>query len=447
MDEAFVAEYGSPGNKFIESGRVWKILHLYGDRIYVKEEEDPTGSVPSWVGEEIPVPYAVANEVGELRREVAEALERGVGIDAIAEELTRRYPCSKDVARRAIDEVLRQVERGYPVPTDKQLTVERCNEYIILHCAFGLRVNRTLGMLLATLISDRTGMPVGVQQDPYRIRLRTELALDDAGAIIHELSTSGSDDIKKQALRALLRSRLFKRRFIHVARRFGAISKDASLTGADLESLIRAFKGSAVFEEAVRESRDKDVDIELTAEVLKRVNTGELKIALLRTEECSPIASIPEAISGYELIPPQRMHRIIIKYVLARLLDEELTFVCTDCLRFVAAKRINDIDEEFRLRCPECGSTRIGALKVEEEEVRREMRRNKKKSMVAEAKQSADLIARYGKAALLALAGRGLSIKDAKEILKRESEANEHLVELIVDYEKEKLKRRFYRGR
>ena len=448
LDEAFVAEYGSPGNKFIESGRVWKILHLYGDRIYVKEEEDPTGSVPSWVGEEIPVPYAVANEVGELRRKVAEELERGVGIDAIAEELTKKYPCSKDVALSAIDEVLRQVERGYPVPTDKQLTVERCNGYIILHCAFGLRVNRTLGMLLATHISDRTGTPVGVQQDPYRISLRTELALEDVEAIIHELSTSGSDDIKKQALRALLRSRLFKRRFIHVARRFGAISRDASLTDLDLESLIRGFEGSAVFEEAIRESRDKDIDIELTAEALKRVETGELKIALLRSEECSPIASIPAMISGYELIPPQRMHRVILKYVLARLLDEELTFVCTNCLRFVAVKRIKDIGEEFRLgfglRCPECGSTRIGALKVGEEEVRREIRKNKK-SMVAEANQSADLIARYGKAALLALAGRGLGIGDAREILKQESKVNEHLVELIASYEKEILKRKFYK--
>jgi len=442
LDEAFVAEYGNPGNKFIESGRVWKILHLYGDRIYVKEEEDPTGSVPSWVGEEIPVPYAVANEVGELRRKVAEELERGVGIDAIAEELTKKYPCSKDVALSAIDEVSRQVERGYPVPTDKQLTLERCNEFIILHCASGLRVNRTLGMLLATLISDRTGTPVGVQQDPYRISLRTELALEDVEAIIHELSSSDGD-IEKQALRALLRSRLFKRRFIHVARRFGAISRDASLTDLDLESLIRGFEGSAVFEEAIRESRDKDIDIELTAEVLKQVNTGELKITLLISEECSPIASIPAMISGYELIPPQRMHRIIMKYVLARLLDEELTFVCTNCLRFVAVKRINDIGEEFRLKCPECDSTRIGALKADEEEVRREIRR--KKSMVVEANQSADLIARYGKAALLALAGRGLSIEDAREILKHESEVNEHLVELIVSYEKEILKRKFYK--
>ncbi len=442
LDEAFVAEYGNPGNKFIESGRVWKILHLYGDRIYVKEEEDPTGSVPSWVGEEIPVPYAVANEVGELRRKVVEELERGVGIDAIAEELTKKYPCSKDVALGAIDEVSRQVERGYPVPTDKQLTLERCNEFIILHCASGLRVNRTLGMLLATLISDRTGTPVGVQQDPYRISLRTELALEDVEAIIHELSSSDGD-IEKQALRALLRSRLFKRRFIHVARRFGAISRDASLTDLDLESLIRGFEGSAVFEEAIRESRDKDIDIELTAEVLKRVNTGELRIALLISEECSPIASIPAMISGYELIPPQRMHRIIMKYVLARLLDEELTFVCTNCLRFLAVKRINDIGEEFRLKCPECDSTRIGALKADEEEVRREIRR--KKSMVVEANQSADLIARYGKAALLALAGRGLSIEDAREILKHESEVNEHLVELIVSYEKEILKRKFYK--
>ena len=115
---------------------------------------------------------------------------------------------------------------------------------------------------------------------------------------------------------------------------------------------------------------------------------------------------------------------------------------------FCCGKRIKDIGEEFRLgfglRCPECGSTRIGALKVGEEEVRSEIRKNKK-SMVAEANQSADLIARYGKAALLALAGRGLGIGDAREILKQESEVNEHLVELIVGYEKEILKRKFYK--
>ncbi len=465
LDEAFVAEYGEPGKKFIEGGRVWKILHLYGDRIYVKEEEDPAGSIPSWVGEEIPVPYAVANEVGEIRAAVAEQLGRGRSIEAIAEELRseKGYPCSKEVAIRALEEVYRQVEGGYPVPTGRQLTIERCKDYIIVQCAFGLRVNRTLGMLIATLISDRTGTPVGVQHDPYRISLRTELELEpeDVAAIIHELSTcacactAGGTGIEELALRALRRSRLFKRRFIHVARRFGAIARDASLTDLDLESLIAGFEGSAVFEEAIRESRDKDVDIEQTAEVLIRLGAGELGIARLcsskEKRECSPIASMMEVVKrGYELIPPQRMHQAITRYVMARLLNEELTFVCTSCFRFVRVKRVIDASKEFelnlKLKCPECGSTRIGAVKAEEEEVRKETSR-KGGSIITEANQSADLIARYGRAALLALAGRGLGVGDAGEILKEGSEVNERLVELIMMREKEILKQKFYRRR
>ncbi len=442
LDEAFVAEYGNPGNKFIEGGRVWKILHLYGGRIYVKQEDDPTGSIPSWVGEEIPVPYEVAEEVGKIRGYVEE------------KKPLKEYPCSEETITRALDEVVQQIKMGYPVPTDKLLTLERWNEYIILHCSFGLLANRTLAMLLATVISDRIGAPVGVQQDPYRIMLKPEgpeLEPEDVEEIILDLSAR---PIEKLALKALVRSRLFKRRFIHVARRFGALAKDASLSDLDLDNLIRSFEGSAVFDEAIREARDKDVDIELTARLLKRINEGGLKIAVIKGKEGSPIAGIVEVIKrGYEIIPPERMHRVIIKYVKARLLDESLTFVCTNCWQYVEIRRINDVDPE-KLQCPECESNRIGALNADENEIKKEIRKSKVKvkskqesKLITDAIKSAELISTYGKAALLTLAGRGIKVGDAAEILKQESAVNKHLVELIIEAEKEVLKRRFYRRR
>ncbi len=450
LDEAFVAEYGNPGNKFIEGGRVWKILHVYGERIYVKPEEDPTGSIPSWAGEEIPVPYAIADEVGRIRGVVENGLRSGSGVEKIGKELIKSYPCSMRTITRALDEVVQHVKRGYPVPTDTLLTLERWHEYIILHCSFGLLANRTLAMLLASALSDQIGAPVGVQHDPYRILLKTsdtEVEPEDVEEIIYDLSTK---PIEKLAVKALARSRLFKLRFIHVARRFGAIARDASLNDLDLDNVIRSFEGSAVFDEALREAQDKDVDIPLTAQLLKRIHEGELKIAVIKGDEVTPIAGIVEVIKrGYELIPPERMHRVILNYVKVRLLDESLTFVCTNCWQYTEVRRINDVETEI-LQCPECESKRIGALKTDEREVRRGIGKSKGKSKKGsrvsnDATKSAELISTYGKAALLALAGKGLTIDDAREILKKENTVNNRLIELIIESEKEVLKHRFYR--
>ena len=459
LDEAFVAEYASPGNKFIEGGRVWKILHVYGNKIYVKHEDDPTGSIPSWAGEEIPVPYAIANEVGKIRgfvkKEQEKEPERGDSVVEkieIGRELIKNYPCSEETINRALDEVVQHVKKGYPVPTDKLLTLERWQDYIILHCSFGLRANRTLAMLLAAVLSDQIGAPVGVQQDPYRILLKTDdtaLEPEDVKEFILDLAAK---PVEQLALKSLARSRLFKRRFIHVARRFGALARDAALSELDVDNVIRSFEGSAVFDESLREAQDKDVDIALTAQLLNRLNAGELKIAVIKGDEVSPIAGIVEVIKrGYELIPPERMHRVILKYVKARLLDESLTFVCTNCWRYTAVERINDV-ELGGMQCPECESKRIGALKADENEVRRGVSKGKEKSkskkaskLFEDAEQSAELISTYGKAALLALAGKGLATEDAREILKKEDAVNEHLIELIIESEKEVLKRRFYR--
>ncbi|RZN37612.1 MAG: DEAD/DEAH box helicase [Methanophagales archaeon ANME-1-THS] len=450
LDEAFVAEYGTPGNKFIEGGRVWKILHVYGDRIYVKPEEDPTGAIPSWAGEEIPVPFAIADEVGKIRGRVEAELRGGNTAERIGTELITRYPTSMETITRALNEVIEHVKRGYPVPTDELLTLERWKEYIILHCSFGLLANRTLAMILASVLSDQIGAPVGVQQDPYRIMLKiedTELALDDVKELILELAAK---PIEKLALNALVRSRLFKVRFIHVARRFGALATDASLSDFDLDNVIRSFEGSAVFEEALREAQNSDVDIPLTVQLFKQLAAGELTITVLKAEEASPIAGIAEVITrGYELIPPERMHRVILSYVKARLLDESLTFVCTNCWSYTAVRRIHEI-EPASLHCPVCESKMIGALKADEREVRRVVgkdqgKRKKASRLANEAKKAAELIATSGTAALLALAGKGLTIDDASKILNREREVNNHLLELIIESEKEVLKHRFYR--
>ena len=83
LQEAFVAEYAKPGVKFTLRGSVWKILNIHNDKIYVRTEEDPTGAIPSWVGEQIPVPFEVAMEVGQIKGFVEDSLNKGKSLDLI----------------------------------------------------------------------------------------------------------------------------------------------------------------------------------------------------------------------------------------------------------------------------------------------------------------------------------------------------------------------------
>jgi ATP-dependent Lhr-like helicase len=144
-----------------------------------------------------------------------------------------------------------------------------------------------------------------------------------------------------------------------------------------------------------------------------------------------------------DLIPPKRMKQVIIKYARARLLDESLTLVCTNCWRYAEAKKIKDADE---IVCPECNSSKIGALNEEEDKVMRALRKRSRTGKIfKDALSTAEVVSKYGKPGLAVLASRGISVNRAKSILEKERELNDHLVGLIIEEEKESLKDRFYK--
>ncbi len=450
LDEAFVAENGEIGTKFIMRGSVWKILQVYRNRIYVKSEEDPKGAIPSWVGEEIPVPYEVANEVGEIRRRVEEMLRSGKNTEEITQILSEVYPCEPQTLLRAISEILDQVRIDLPVPTDKKITIERWGDLIIIHCCFGLLANRTISRILGLILSEKIGYPIGIQQDPYRIIIQThKVRPKDVGLIMKRLA---HEDIRELATRALLRTGLFKRRFLHVAKKFGAISKDADLSDISLSNIMKGFEDTVIFDEALKLTLFNDADVEQTVHVLNKIESGHIEVEIIEEESLTPIARIGiEEISRMtDLIPPQRMRSILKDSVLTRLLNETRTFVCTECWSYAEVLSVRNLPEE--IICPKCSSSKIGLLNETLEDVLtlcdKELSKfkrlpDKKRVLIRRAIRSAELISKYGLAAVMALVTRGMSILEAKAILKEESEVNEKLIEMILDAERRALKRRF----
>ena len=70
LDEAFVVDFAEAGAVFIAKGEMWRIIEVISEKSRIKVEpiSDPGADVPNWVGEEIPVPYAVSQEVGAIQK-------------------------------------------------------------------------------------------------------------------------------------------------------------------------------------------------------------------------------------------------------------------------------------------------------------------------------------------------------------------------------------------
>jgi len=455
LDECFVAEYGRPGVKFVIRGRPWVITHVGGDKVYVRGVDDPTGAIPNWVGEEIPVPFEVAQEVGQIRALVEEKLRSGLKPEDIASELAQRYPTDFETALRAIKETVEHVRLGYPAPTHKRVLVEEWDEYVIIHAHFGSLTNRALAQLVGHLATERIGLAVLVQHDPYRIIIhgRGEITSRDVLSLIMEAAEMGREGVEDAIRRAVVRTGIFKRRLIHVAQRFGALEKWADLSSISMKKLVQSFEGTAIYEEALKEVFTFDLDVEHACQVLAGIRSGRIEVLELEKPigEISPIAFLGlERLSmKTSVIPPERMRRILVEATRARLLSEARVLVCTECWSYVATVRAKDLPN--RPRCPRCGSRALGVLNEDEDIIYQMAEKacegssltKKEQRMLDRALETAELVERYGKPAFVALCGKGIRPEDAERILMAEPGLSDRFYELVMEAERRALMTRF----
>jgi len=441
LDEAFVAEYGEVGTRFILGGRAWVILSLSGSRIYVSRLREGEGAVPSWVGDEIPVPLEVAMEVGAIRRRYVEARMRGVGAGDAASELASEYSVSQRLMERSLREVEEHLAKEIPVPTDRLAVVEEAGEYVVLHVAGGLRINRTLARLLAVYLAERVGSPISVQSDPYRIVFKSRnLAARDVVEAIPAILDEGL------LRRAVETSGVFRRRMVHVARKMGVVERDVSLLDVSAQMLVESLRGTPAHLEALRFTLFTDYDWEGVRMIAGKIQSGEIGIATCTLDRPSPLASltINKYQYEYETYTPERLRRLLINAVRGRINSEFVVKACLECRRHVETIQVGEVED--RPRCPGCGSARIGFVKAEGREgVEAAMRSRSREGrrFWREAERAAPLVERYGKAAAFVISARGITLREAEELLREEPRITPRLVERIIELEKKALLREF----
>jgi ATP-dependent Lhr-like helicase len=452
LDEAFMAEYGKVGTKFIIRGSPWQIAHVTDDKVYVRPEEDPSGSIPSWIGEEIPVPFEVAQGVAQIRGFVEEKLQGGFSVEQTAGFLAETYPADAQTITRALTETAEQVNAGIPVPTPSRIVFEDWGEFVIIHSNFGSLINRALAQFLGQVLSDKLGFGIVVQHDPYRIFVQTMGRADVIRLIevFDELKGMPEQTVKETLTKSTIKTGLFKRRVIHVARRFGALKKWADFSNVSLQKLIQSFEGTPIYEEGLKEVFTKDLDADGLARVLKQMGGGEIQLLPVDNQgNPTPVArtGIERVSMKTDLIPPERMRAVLIESAKARLLNETGNFICTNCWNYAEMIRVADLPD--RPQCPRCGSSALGLLKVEEEKADPLIEKQGQKLTKDEeklrtiAEDTAKLIEQFGKPAAVALSARKVKAAEVRDVLEKEPKLTDRFYELVMDVERKTLSKRF----
>jgi ATP-dependent Lhr-like helicase len=449
LQEAFVAEYAKPGVKFTLRGSAWKILNIHNDKIYVRTEKDPTGAIPSWVGEQIPVPFDVAIEVGQIKEFVEDSLNDGKSLDIIAKDLSVKYPVRSDTLKEVLKELVDHFRQGYAIPTDKRVVVENWEDNVIIHANFGSLANRTLARIVGHVISEATGYPVGVQQDTYMIIAQT-VGEVDGKYVSRMLRTLAQKNLTETVNEAVTKTGLFKKRIINVARKSGALSKFANFSNITLGRLMKSFEDTIIFEEAMKDTLRQDLDVDTTLDLLRKMAEGDIEVVLLETGgNVSPLGQLGvDSISmKVDIVPPDKITKIILESAKARLYNETRILTCLGKHDWLQEMQVRDFPD--KIQCPFCGSTEIAIVNRQPEEVAEMMARTKGRYKFdpplwwKKGDDASKLVSIYGRRAGIICAAKRVDNEVAWDILAESEGESDEFFQKIVEAEREALKKRF----
>jgi ATP-dependent helicase Lhr and Lhr-like helicase len=425
LDERFVLTQilAQPEEIFLLHGRTWKVVEYREGELLVETVQE-IGQEPRWAGEDLPVPFDVAQEIGQMR-ELGKFEEYPMPV-----EDQRRLAQRRDAAIAA-----------HALPTDRRVTVTARGRLVVYGACFGTRTNETLALATAGLLTARLGARVEIAAvEPTWFVLELPIAVDDPtlidafsvdpatlGPLVERLVPSGLD---------------YRWVFLAVARKLGVIPASADPRDLrTLEPLLAASRTTPLGEEALEKTLHDRYDLVHAVEVLERVRARTIEV----------VSTPPSALTDGPLerlrwravpdVPPPTL----LKAVRERLEKEPLVLVCLRC-GFTRATTPGRYRAEGGSRCLLChGSLSAVVSPRRTSEIDRLSRYAKRKwkpkaparrakgtprrrepplppeteSLVRAGYTSAELLAHHGERALFALAARGVGPETARRMLAR----------------------------
>jgi ATP-dependent Lhr-like helicase len=412
LDESFVVGWVHTGAVFITKGQLWRVLEIADGKLTVEPARKTTGELPSWEGEQIPVPFAVAREAGGVRR-------------------TRKIAAyTQDPENlRFADTFLAEMDKNRTlVPTDRLITLENTEDGVVCNVCAGHKANEALGRVLAVLISARYGTTVGLELDAYRMLLRLPFSV--RAADVRDLLLSLDPAHMPGVIRlALKRTALFKWKLVQIAKKFGAIDPDADYEKISMQRLLEYFDGTVVQQEAYRELLTDYMDIGTAAAIVGLIREGETGVIL------GPHSLIGAGglLSSRDQIPPPTADHAVLSTLRRRLDQDDVTLCCMHCRNWKSRTVVSRIPDHPQ--CPKCGARLIAALKPYEEEsydvVKKARKSDGERATEQRLLKNANIVLSSGKKAVIALSARGVGPEIASRILATLTEGDAFYREIL----------------
>jgi ATP-dependent Lhr-like helicase len=362
----------------------------------------------------------------------------------------KEFATSKQDLLEAAMEVEEHVRGGAPLPTDRQIVVESFDKYIIVHASFGEIVNRTLGSVFDSVLSDHE-IIIGWWNDGYRILIeaRHKLSPQELDSLCRVMFNLSDDDVDR-AFNDYLEAKFpfsYKMRF--VAQRFGALPRGKTMGPKREAELVHQFSDTPVYDETLREAMIEKVDFQKTREIMSQVRNGTIKVATVyRVEKPTPLAyHILEKFSDIsELMAPEKVLLSNIEKMKKAIEARMASLLCMHCNEWEGHIKIRSLPEQPE--CEKCGSRLLALLypgqntnhlhnllrkRLAGEELFEDELRE-----LTQARRTADLVLSYGKKAIAALEVKGVGPETASRILgkmhAREAEFYMDLLKAKIQY-------------
>lgn len=414
------------GVSLILRGRTWKIVEIAPDgRVFVDAAEDPTARIPGWDGELLPLPFEVAQETARLRAELAERLSHQPRDEAM-ETLASGMPASRVAVERVAAVLAEHLASGAPVPSERLLLLEAFDNYLLLHAPFGEVVNETLADVLEERLAD-LGLVRFWWRDGHRILLELTrpaegLDLDSVRRHLFDLD----DATLERLLRAFLSDHFPLGFYMKaVAERFGALPRGLLIPADELNSFQVRFRGTPVEEEATREALLEHTDMDRVREVFRGIRTGALRVAVWSGKNVTPLGYpiVRRYVELAELLSPDGEREQSVQRLRQFLETEHVALLCFECGNLAEERRVSGLPD--KLACGACASRIVAPLSWHGRPLRESLVRwragddlpEEDAKDLARNRQGADLVAVYGKKAVIALSVYGVGPQAAARIL------------------------------